>query len=188
MTNEQWDALVRRLESQARENPRGYGRKVVLLGALGYVFLAASLLALAALGALVVVLAIKGPGILLKLLLPIGALAWVIVRSIPVRFEAPRGASIRRQDAPELFGMLDDVKKRVRGPKLHAVLVDDELNASVVQIPRLAGLLGQRNILVLGLPYMQALSADELRAVVGQSSDTCRRTTVGSQRGSTASA
>src|SRR5205823_13020013 len=48
---------------------------------------------------------------------------------------------------------------------LHRVLLDDRVNAGVVQIPRAAGLLGSQNYLVLGLPYLLALTPDELRAV-----------------------
>jgi Zn-dependent protease with chaperone function len=166
MTSEQWAALVRRLEPQARENPKAYGRKVALFGALGYAFIALALVALVILGILVIVLALDGPGILLKLLLPIGALGLLIVRSLWVRMDPPTGVELKREEAPALHRMIDEVNETVRGPKVHTVLVDEEANAAIVQIPRRGTIFGQRNYLVLGLPYMQALSPDEFRAVV----------------------
>ena len=166
MTGEQFEALVRRLEAQAREDPKGYGRKVVALASLGYAFIALALLVLLGLGALVVYLAITASGVLLKLLFPIGAFAWVVLRSLSVKLDPPEGIPLRRDDAPELFRMIDEVNERVQGPKVHQVLINGDLNAAVVQIPRRGGIFGQRNYLLLGLPYMQALSPEEFRAVV----------------------
>jgi Zn-dependent protease with chaperone function len=167
VNEERWQALVRRLEPLARANPSAYRRKVVLLAALGYAYIATLLLLLVAGAGLVVYLAIIGPLILLKLLIPIAALVWVVGRSLWVTFTPPDGVRLKRGDVPELFRMLDEVRATVRGPKLHQVLVDDDANAGIVQVPRLGGLAGSRNYLVLGLPYMQALSPEQFRAVIG---------------------
>ena len=166
MTPEQWAALVRRLEPQARQDPKAYGRKVAAFGALGYLFIGLALATLVALALLVVALALAGPALLLKLLLPIGALGLLILRSLSVRMDPPGGIEVRRSDAPELFRMIDEVNETVKGPKVHKVLIDPEPNAAIVQIPRRGTIFGQRNYLVLGLPYMQALTPDEFRAVV----------------------
>lgn len=166
MTEEQWVELVRRLEPEARANPRAYGRKVALLGLLGYAFLGGSLLALAGLALVVVWGAVAGPAVVLKFLLPIGAFALLIMRSLVVKIDPPAGMPVQRAQVPALFRMIDEVNERIRGPKVHEVLVDGELNASVVQVPRRGGVFGQRNYLVLGLPYMQMLSPQEFRAVV----------------------
>jgi Zn-dependent protease with chaperone function len=165
VTAEEWDALVRRIEPVARENPKGYRRRVALLGAAGYGVIALALALLAALGVGVVLLALNSAGVLVKLLLPIGALAWVILRALWVRVEPPVGIRLERRDAPELFELVDEVRREIRGPKVHRVLVDGDLNAGIVQVPRLAVFL-QRNYLVLGLPLLQALDPDEFRAVL----------------------
>jgi Zn-dependent protease with chaperone function len=166
VTEEQWGQLVRRLEPEARANPTAYARKVALLGALGYVFLGAALLVLTGLTALVVWAAVAGSAVLLKFLLPIGAVAFIILRSLIVKMDPPDGISLRREQVPDLFRMIDEVNERVHGPKLHDVQVNGDLNAGVLQIPRRGGIFGHRNYMVLGLPYMQALSPDEFRAVV----------------------
>jgi Zn-dependent protease with chaperone function len=166
MDEERWQALVRRLEPQARARPESYRRKVVLLAGLGYGFIATLLLVLIGLGVLVVVLALNSSGIVLKFLIPIGALFFVILRSLYVKVEPPEGVRLKRGQAPELFTMIDEVRERIRGPRVHDVLIDGDTNASVVQVPRLLGLFGSRNYLVLGLPYLSALSAEEMRAVV----------------------
>jgi Zn-dependent protease with chaperone function len=116
---------------------------------------------------LIVAATVKGHGvILLKLLIPVGALLWVVARSLYVKFEPPAGIPLERTDVPALFRMIDDVHDAIRGPRVRGVLVDGDANAGVAQIPRLGGIAGSRNYLVLGLPYLQGLSADQFRAVV----------------------
>lgn len=166
MDDERWQALVRRLEPKARANPAAYRRKVLLLAALGYAFIGLLVLLLLGLAVLVVVAALSGPGLLLKFLIPIGALLFVVIRALYVKFPPPAGIRVKRGQAPELFRMIDEVRKLIRGPHIHEVRIDGDTNASVVQVPRAAGIFGSRNYLVLGLPYLDALSADELRAVV----------------------
>ena len=96
MTSEQWAALVRRLEPEARKDPKGYGRKVALFGALGYAFIGLSLVVLVALAVLVVAGALAGPALLLKLLIPIGALGLLILRSLSVGIDPPEGLELKR--------------------------------------------------------------------------------------------
>jgi Zn-dependent protease with chaperone function len=161
-----WDALVRRLERQAHDDPSAYRKSVARFAALGYAYIALALVVLLGLAGVVVWLLIQHPGPLVKLLIPIAVVTWVVVRSLVVRIEAPDGIPIRPEDAPELYRTLDETNRAVRGPKVHEVLLDPQLNASVVQHPRAGGLLGSENYLVLGLPLLQALDPDEFRAVL----------------------
>ena len=167
MDDERWQALVRRLEPQARARPVAYRRKVVLLAILGYAFIASLLLVLLGFAAVVVYLALTGTVILLlKLLIPIGGVFFVIARSLYVKFEPPGGVRLKRDQVPELFRMIEDVRRSIQGPQIHEVRVNGDTNAGVVQVPRAGGIFGSRNYLVIGLPYLLALTAQELRAVV----------------------
>ncbi len=166
MSAEEWRALVHKLEPEAREDQRGYARKVALLGALGYAAIGVALLALTGFAGLVIYIAVVGAFALVKLLIPIVGLGYVIFRSLAVKFDPPQGLEVHREQAPELFEMIDEVRVAVRGPEVHSVLVDGAANASIVQIPRRGLILRSRNYLTLGLPYMQAMSAEQLRAVV----------------------
>ena len=166
MKEQRWQELVRRLEPQARANPTAYRRKVVLLALLGYAFIGGLVLALFALAVLTVVIALASSAVLLKLLIPIGVLIFVVARALYVKFEPPDGVPLSRRQAPDLFRMVDEVRQRIQGPRVHEIRLDGETNASVVQVPRLGGLFGSRNYLVLGLPFFGALNADEFRAVV----------------------
>jgi Zn-dependent protease with chaperone function len=79
---------------------------------------------------------------------------------------APQGREITRADAPALFESLDDMRRKMDGPRFHHVLVVNEVNAAVVQRPAF-GLVGwPRNYLLLGLPLLECLASDEAMAVV----------------------
>jgi Zn-dependent protease with chaperone function len=163
---ERWEALVRRVEPEARTHPRRYRRKVAFIAVLGYLFIAALVGVLVALAGVLVFLALKESALLLKFVIPIIALLLVIARSLRVEFKPPPGVVLKREHAARLFSMVDDVRGTLRAPRIHEIRVDAAPNAAVTQIPRVLGLLPSRNYLLLGLPYFAALTADELRAVV----------------------
>ena len=167
MEEARWEALVRELDAKARANPGAHRRKVLALALLGYAFILGFIGVLLGIAVAVVLAVVYGHAVIvLKLLVFIGGLVWVVVRALHVSFEPPSGVEITEHDAPELFRMVREVRAAVRAPRVQRVLLDDEPNAGIVQIPRAAGLLGSRNYLVLGLPYLAALTPDEMRAVV----------------------
>ena len=95
---------------------------------------------------------------------------WFLVKSavqaLFTRLPAPEGLEIMREQAPALFAAIDDMRRRMKGPRFHHVLVTDEMNAAVVQRP-LFGLVGwPRNYLVLGLPLLEALVDRALKSLM----------------------
>jgi len=79
---------------------------------------------------------------------------------------APAGREITSEEAPALFNALNDMRRKMSGPRFHHVLVVNEVNAAVVQRPAF-GLVGwPRNYLLLGLPLLECLSPEEAMAVV----------------------
>jgi len=78
----------------------------------------------------------------------------------------PEGRRIRRDEAPLLFAIIDKLRRKLRAPRFHRVLITDEFNAGVVQVPRL-GIFGwQRNYLLLGLPLMKLMTPTQFEAVL----------------------
>ncbi|BDI30942.1 hypothetical protein CCAX7_29930 [Capsulimonas corticalis] len=175
-----FDSLIRRLEGYARESPRGYSFGVACLAALGYAYIFVILAALmVAVGALLyfvywTVLHLRHPSYspvdFAKLILPVllGTLVVIaaIVHTFRVEAAAPEGPELRREIAPRLYAMLEEVSAELKAPRFDRVLLTDEFNASVVQAPRF-GLVGKNeNYLILGLPLLQALPPDQFRAVI----------------------
>ena len=162
------EALIRRLTEYARREPGRYRARVGLLAALGYAYIVLILLVLLALlGGLAAAL-VTGHvnGLTVKLGLFLGVLVWIILRSLWVTIPPPEGLPLSRDGVPALFAMLDEATGRLNAPKFHHVLLTDEFNAGVQQVPRLGVFGWQVNYLVLGLPLMAALAPRQFQAVV----------------------
>lgn len=171
MDQDDYAGLVHRLEAEAENNPRLFRSKVFLLSNAAYLIL---LLTFSLLGALCyfglywawvshhTYLLIK-LGIATAVMLP---LPFVVLRAFLIRLQPPEGVEIHRKDAPALFSELDKMRRRLKGPAFHRVLVDQQFNASIAQVPRWGLFGGYRNYLVLGLPYLFAMSPQEMLATV----------------------
>jgi Zn-dependent protease with chaperone function len=169
MDNEQFRSLVARLEKRAAQRPGLYRAEVGGLAALGYVYVVGVLALLIGLiiGLIALAAQIRGGGGLVgKLALPVAFVMYAILRALWVRIPPPEGIALTGTAAPTLFEALDGISRALAAPRFHDVLLTDDYNASVVQVPRL-GVFGlQRNYLIVGLPLMQALSPDQFRAVL----------------------
>ncbi|HEX6707901.1 MAG TPA: M48 family metallopeptidase [Albitalea sp.] len=180
MDQARFEQMVARLERESDASPRSYQLKVAALALLGFLILALivgvagfGLVLLA--GIAVATLLTGGKALILlfklgKLLLVLAIPLWLLVRSASqalfTRLPPPQGLELRRAEAPALFAAMDGMRRGMKGPRFHHVLVTDEMNAAVVQRP-LFGLFGfPRNYLILGLPLLEALSAEEALAVV----------------------
>ncbi|MFC5108578.1 M48 family metallopeptidase [Kibdelosporangium philippinense] len=79
----------------------------------------------------------------------------------------PHGASITREEQPELWRMIDElaVMANTRGPD--EVRLVPEVNAAVWEDSKLLGLRPGRRYMEIGLPLLAGLTTSELRAVLG---------------------
>ncbi|HEU0015390.1 MAG TPA: M48 family metalloprotease [Longimicrobium sp.] len=163
-----YDHLVPRLAEYARRNPGGYRARVAALALLGYGYLAAVVLLLLGVlaGCVWLLMHLRMLYLVAKLAIPVLGLLWVVARALWVRVAAPAGLELRRADAPALWAEVDGLRRAMRAPRIHRVLVDDAFNAAVAHMPRLGVFGWPRHYLRLGLPLMQALPPDELRAVL----------------------
>jgi Zn-dependent protease with chaperone function len=171
MTREEFDALVVRLEREAETRPRAYRLRVLFLALLGYayIFLIVGVL-LVVIGVLVWGVLSAGRGGVIQLAWKVGlalaGLTVVILRSLWVRLPPPEGLTLSPGPARTLWRAIEEIRRSMKGPRVHCVLLTDEFNASITQIPRL-GLLGwQKNYLTLGMPLLHALSPAQFRAVL----------------------
>jgi Zn-dependent protease with chaperone function len=176
----QFEQMVARLERESRQSPMAYQLKVAALALLGFGILA-MIIGVAGLGLLLLVglalatLFTGGKALILlfklgKLLILLAIPLWLLVKSsvtaLLVRLPAPQGLELTRQQAPALFDAMKAMRRQMKGPRFHHVLITDDLNAAVVQRPAF-GLFGfPRNYLILGLPLLESLTPQEALAVV----------------------
>ena len=172
MTDQEFEQLVHRLETQAEANPKGYQLRLGALASLAYVYVFG--VVLLAVGLLAVTVAavfvldtpryaiIKVSG---KIGLALVAFLAAVARALWVRIPEPEGIEVTAEDHPALVSEIELLRVAAKAPRIHRILLTPELNASIVQIPRL-GILGwPRNYLILGLPLLKALSLDGFRSV-----------------------
>jgi Zn-dependent protease with chaperone function len=169
MTREGFDELIRRLEGVSRRSPGLYRARLVALVALAYAYLILALLGSLVLCAAMIGLVIAAPAAIKLAIIGIfafGGIFVAVLRGLWVKLEPPKGEIVTRSQAPMLFKLLDEVREALDCKPFHEVAIVGEVNAGVVQIPRL-GILGwHRNHLVLGLPLMQMLAPEEFKAVL----------------------
>ena len=166
--DERFRPLVERLAREAIVNPAVYRRKVVAAAFIGYVFITLVVVALCA----VVALSFAGAfyfrgaaGFEVKFGLVTGLIALGLARSMFVRAPEPEGRQVTEAEVPALFASIDRLRRSVDGPKIDAVYLTDELNASMGQSARV-GPFGSRNVLSIGLPLMAAVTDEELSSVI----------------------
>jgi Zn-dependent protease with chaperone function len=167
----QFEKIVEKAERDFNNNPKSYKNKLRWLAFIGYAYLFFILtLCLSALAALVWV-AIKSTVFLLfliksKFIVLILGLVYVIFRSLFIKIPKPEGLLIKKKDAPELYAKVSDLRKQIKTPKIHTILLTPELNAAIHQRPRL-GIFGwQKNTLILGSELLMSLNEEQTLAVI----------------------
>ena len=158
-------ARIRPLEAFAAENPGRYKFRVALLALLGYTYLLLILLLLLGIVAGTVIYT-RINALTIKILWIPLVLAGLIVRALWITIPEPDGKKLQREQAPELFDLIHEVSEKLQGPKVHHVFLNDEFNASIIQIPQFGMFGWLRNYLVIGLPLLRGLTPDEFRAVL----------------------
>lgn len=166
MTDDQFEKLVSRLEIQAQNNPAGYKLRVLMLALLGNAYLGAILLLILALiiGAFASLAVFKAFAV--KAIIALGIFLWVVIKALWVKLPPPEGTEVHASHSPQLFSMIAELRRQLGAPQFHHVLVDDDFNAGVVQIPRFGIFGGYRNYLMIGLPLMKSLTVEQFKAVL----------------------
>lgn len=172
LTQEQFDNLVKQLERYADRQPKRFRQQVFFLATIGYSYI---LLILSFLFWIIIKIVFLKPGsieykygsVWIGCILVIAiVLLGIILRSLWITIPKPKGKRLRRRDAPNLFKLVDELAIVLETPKFDNILLTNELNASVLQRPRL-GIFGWfENYLLVGLPLMHALTFDRFRAVL----------------------
>src|SRR5882672_3105110 len=171
MTREEFDTLVRSVETGIGRNHAALRWRVAWWAVVGYVLLLAGFLVVVLLAggffAMMFIADLSGKIVCWLLgAVILFAGGWAVLKALLIRIPPPKGVPVTRAEAPALFTLLDDLRKQLRSVPFHHVLVVPEHNAAVVQVPRLGVLGWSRNYLLLGLPLLEAHSPEEVRAVL----------------------
>ena len=161
--------MVRMSEIASAENSSAYRRSVAAFAALGYAWVLGCLVL--ALGMVVWALPplLEGRfkfGFVMVLISGL-TLLWTSLQALWLRSDAPDGVEITAVEAPALFEALERIRRKIKGPHIHHVYLNDEFNACIRQQPRYGLLGGAVNHLTIGLPLLMALDRQRFLAVLG---------------------
>lgn len=160
--------LVRLNEHACADDSAAYRRKVALFAALGYAWVIGCFLVACALLFTTLSAALHGrfrAGYVWALIAA-GGLFTASLRALWCRLEPPTGQVLTAADAPALFEALERIRKKIKGPPIHHVLLDAEFNASICQVPRYGLFGGAINYLTIGLPMLLAVDRPRFLAVM----------------------
>jgi Zn-dependent protease with chaperone function len=166
MEQKRFEELVGKLETYAREKPVAYRRRVVALTLLGDVYLISVLLLLVGIVAISVVYISTLKALAIKLLIIVIPIVWILLRSLWIKVPPPEGIELRAHEVPELFKLIESLRKDLDAPVFHRVLIDGDFNAAVIQRPRLGAFGWYENYLLLGLPLLKTMSIEQFKAVL----------------------
>jgi Zn-dependent protease with chaperone function len=168
MTVQEFETLVNKLEKQTSANPKLYRFKVIMLTGLGFGYVALFLSLFLFLMAISVAMIADGNFTFgnVKLLLLTGTLSFFIIKALIVKMEMPEGYYLQREEAPKLFETIESLRHKMNTPHIDEIVLDSEFNASVAQISAYGMFGKKRNVLVIGIPLLTALSQQQFTAVL----------------------
>ena len=169
MEKQDYETLVWSLQSEAQDVPGVFRTKVLLISLLAYVVLFGLLLVLL-FGLAFMFVAGNGHTIfkifLVSWVLVVAPIVWLTFRMFFAPLPVPQGRELKESEAPQLFKMIADLRGRLQGAPIHHVLITKEFNAAIAQCPRFGLFGGYRNHLILGLPLLDAVSPEEILAII----------------------
>ncbi|MGB3621226.1 MAG: M48 family metallopeptidase, partial [Ketobacter sp.] len=171
LTEEQFIELVKRSETEAEQNITRYKLKLALFAGLGYfvifflvtalLFLVGGTIGVAVFSSSLFLLLIKK-----KIIIVILIAIWTFLKALWIKFDTPQGHVLEREKYPNLFEELDSLTTTLNALTIHQVIIEDTLNAAVIQHPRFGLFGGNKNTLFLGIQLLLALSPAEMRSVL----------------------
>lgn len=161
--------MVRMSEIASAENSSAYRRSVAAFAALGYAWVLGCLVLALGMVAWALPPLLEGRfkfGFAMVLISGL-TLLWTSLQALWLRSDAPDGVEITAVEAPALFEALERIRRKIKGPHIHHVYLNDEFNACIRQQPRYGLLGGAVNHLTIGLPLLMALDRQRFLAVLG---------------------
>ncbi|MFO6424258.1 M48 family metallopeptidase [Motilimonas sp. KMU-193] len=170
-SNNVFEDAVIAAERQVMNSERGYKLRLFAFAMFGYLVIFSALaLFLGIIGGLIG-LALFSTGVfilLLKTKVIFAAIpaAWILGKSLWIKFDAPKGYELTRKQCPVFFDQLNQLRKQLKTPKIHQVIVEKRHNAAILQTP-LLGIFGwQKNTLFIGLELLMVMTPAQAKAVL----------------------
>jgi hypothetical protein len=169
MDSSDFSTLIGRLEREADTHPQLYLGKVAIAAALGFLIPALIALVILACSFSILFALVTGgrPSFLAAIcILVAAAMLIATIRALRVQVPVTDGLLLTREDAPDLFRLIDVICRKVVAAPFATVKVNGDFKLVIQQIPQWGVFGGYRNHLHIGAPLLLALSADEFCALL----------------------
>lgn len=87
-------------------------------------------------------------------------------RSMLIRYPLPPGLTVNPNDVPELYDLVNEVNAQAPDAKVHAIILNDSVNAQMTTHYKWGIPFLERHYLVLGMSMMSGINQEQLRAVI----------------------
>lgn len=160
-------AYVPKMEALAASKPGRFEFNLKSHILAGYALYLSAVLFAVLLGLLSVVAALAARTIwLIGAALGSIASALGLLQSLKVEFPPPKGIVLERQDAPQLFSLVENLRQETGAPQIETIFLTRDPNASIGS-RYLNGLFGRTSTtLHIGLPLLQLLTPEEIRTLL----------------------
>ncbi|GEM_PF-1066180 len=170
MNYRQFKDKILNYEKLASANPGAYKSRVLMMMMLGYAYVGFILL-LGLVGIACIILLMMANrhhvnGAEIKILLCLGIYEFAVLSALFVKIPPPEGLELKPEEVPELFKVIEEIREKTNSPHIRKVVLDDEFNAAVCQIPRFGLLGGTSHYLILGFPLMASITPDQFKAIL----------------------
>jgi hypothetical protein len=169
MDSSDFSTLIGRLERQADTHPQLYLGKVAVAAALGYLIpaLVAFVMLACCLSILLALVTGGRPSFLAAVGILVAAATLIpTIRALRVQVPVTDGLLLTREDAPDLFRLIDVICRKIVAAPFATVKINGDFKLGIQQIPQWGVFGGYRNHLHIGAPLLLALSADEFCALL----------------------
>ncbi|MCA0757226.1 M48 family metallopeptidase [Paenibacillus sp. N4] len=103
---------------------------------------------------------------LIKLALINVVVGYLVIKSLFVKNEMPNGLYVTEAEAGPLLRLVEELRKEIKTPKIHHIIVDESYNAYVTSFTKFGFFTPSKNILVVGLPLMMGLTEMQFKSVL----------------------
>ena len=172
MGHANFEELVDTLEKRYAGRGRALERRTMLVVCLGYAGFLLWVLSIAAIGMAASIGALFAPiefgvGLIVVGAVALRAALWQAFEVLWLPGYEIKQLRLTAKQAPQLFRLLDRLRREQRTPPIHRVELVVQMNAGIRQNARLGVFGWSRNELYLGMPLMDLLAAVGIRVGAG---------------------
>ena len=167
MKSQQYYELVRKYEREARENPSRFHRRLSRHLLLGYVCTVSVLLLLIAASIGCGVMTYFYPSLVTFVATAFAlVITWNLLSAVFAKVAPLEGTRLEPQLYPQLFAEMNELREAMDIPEIEEVILTADLNACAGEHRSRIWFGKKHRYVGIGLPLLEALSADEFRTIL----------------------